>query len=311
MKLRALVVVGCRKAFQEVQDRVESLGDEAIHVQTQKEALKALGGSQRIDYIILDLEIAVAKGRRARTENGLTFIRKVRSLPQTKQIPVVAMVRKELACEQLTNEAMWDGGANDVVHVPLPEKGFTLELRITSILERRGVGVGGRQTSGGVIPIVREPGPLQAATHPPVDNAPDHSLGTPDDSRDLIIPRMENIPARMLKPFPGGELKFYQCHTTLAGVRLCARGLGRGILEELAERSSADGYRALSGSELAKRLNCSGGQNAIACAVRDLRKKVSERLLAEAGWVVGPRDLIESGGAGYRFSEKVRVGVVG
>ena len=50
-----------------------------------------------------------------------------------------------------------------------------------------------------------------------------------------------------------------------------------------------------------------GGQNAVAGAVRDFRKNVSEILLAQLGLECGPQDIIRSGGPGYRLSEWVGV----
>ncbi|MGE4157684.1 MAG: hypothetical protein AB7F75_01150 [Planctomycetota bacterium] len=169
MKKRALVV-GSRMVFEEARDRVESLGHTAVHVATQKDALKALEGAQAFDYVVMYLEIPVAKGGPARIPNGQSLIRKIRAIPQVKRLPIFALVAKELASYELINEATRDWGADDLVCRPLQDKGFTLELRITDILKNREMRTlkkkNGLGRSGGMaISMVREACQQYVAAH--------------------------------------------------------------------------------------------------------------------------------------------------
>ena len=83
----------------------------------------------------------------------------------------------------------------------------------------------------------------------------------------------------------------------------------RKILDELRQKTPVGTYVARSGPELVERLGLQGGQNAVAGAVRDFRKNVSEILLAQLGLECRPQDIIRSGGPGYRLSEWVGGGM--
>ena len=114
--------------------------------------------------------------------------------------------------------------------------------------------------------------------------------------------------------FSGGELIFYPTRVELCGVTICGdtkTGRIRRILDELSQRTSRGNFVAYSGDELAAQVGCRvRGQNAISETIRDFRKYVAAVMLAEANLQVGPRDVIQSGGRGYRFADKIVVGAV-
>jgi biotin operon repressor len=61
-----------------------------------------------------------------------------------------------------------------------------------------------------------------------------------------------------------------------------------------------------SGTKLAEKLRISGGQNAIAEAIKDFRDTVEEQLKAR-GICCGRKDVVLSGGTGYRLAEGITV----
>jgi DNA-binding response OmpR family regulator len=117
-----------------------------------------------------------------------------------------------------------------------------------------------------------------------------------------------------VQPFPGGEMVFHPTRVELCGVKICGdtkAGRIRRILDELSQRTSRGNFVAYSGDELAAQVGCRvRGQNAISETIRDFRKYVTAVMLAEANLQVGPRDVIQSGGRGYRFADKIVVGAL-
>ena len=113
------------------------------------------------------------------------------------------------------------------------------------------------------------------------------------------------------QPFEAGEMVFYPTRVELQGVKICGdvdSGRIRRILDELHARDARDRYVAFSGGALAKKIGCHDrGQNGVAEAVRDFRKNVMELMRDEANLKVAPRDVIQSGGRGYRLTEKITV----
>ncbi len=64
---------------------------------------------------------------------------------------------------------------------------------------------------------------------------------------------------------------------------------------------------ACSGAELADAIDCETGQNGVAGTIRDFRRHVAETLADQAGLKCGARDVILSGGVGYRLHEWIVV----
>ncbi len=114
-----------------------------------------------------------------------------------------------------------------------------------------------------------------------------------------------------VQPFSGGEMVFHPTRVELCDVKICGdtkTGRIRRILDELSQRTSRGNPVAYSGDELAAQVGCRvRGQNAISETIRDFRKYVTAVMLAEANLQVGPRDVIQSGGRGYRLADKIAV----
>jgi DNA-binding response OmpR family regulator len=112
-------------------------------------------------------------------------------------------------------------------------------------------------------------------------------------------------------PFRGGELVFYSDRIELCGVKVvCGDSRIRKILEHLKERRSNGKYVAYSGVKLAHAMGLRGGQNGIAEAIKDFRDEVEDALKAR-GIICGRKDVIQSGGAGYRLAKWIVAHVVG
>lgn len=125
--------------------------------------------------------------------------------------------------------------------------------------------------------------------------------------------RREHAPHRdeiLLEPFVGGELVFGADSITLCDVPvvLCSKSsLMWSILETLCAKLPSGRYRAFDGTALARAVQAEGGQGSIAGCIRDFRRHVSQRLKSEAEIKVGPQDVIESGGSGYRLRPWITV----
>lgn len=108
-------------------------------------------------------------------------------------------------------------------------------------------------------------------------------------------------------PFKGGRLVFFADRVELGGAMVVAGNTRiRQILDLLQHRRPDGRFVAYSGAKLVKELNFPGGQNAVAEAVKDFRADVTD-VLEGRGIACGSRDVIQSGGRGYRLAEWITV----
>jgi hypothetical protein len=111
-------------------------------------------------------------------------------------------------------------------------------------------------------------------------------------------------------PFTGGMMVFFADRVELGGVDICSGRRSqtkRKILDLLAKKRGEGAFIAYSSKELADKLKAKGGQGTIVGAVRDLRRDIAECLRRESNIACGRLDVIESGGAGYRFCKSLTV----
>jgi CheY-like chemotaxis protein len=88
---KALIIDDDPGIVEEVADIVESLGHESASAECMHSARERLG-SDRYDYILLDLEIPVRAGRNiARIQNGVNLLKEIRDDPATGRLPVIVM----------------------------------------------------------------------------------------------------------------------------------------------------------------------------------------------------------------------------
>lgn len=224
-------------------------------------------GTDHYAYVILDLEIP------ARSQRGKPRVRNGMNLLQE--------LRKHPATQDLpiitingqakrgSDIAVWavKEGAADYIEKPFPEDGYTLDSAIKKALAGN-----------------KAPAPTRKPPKAPKSKEP--------------------------QEFEGGDMIFYEDRVELCGVWICGdsdSGMIRRILDRLGRRNERGRYVAYSGVALADFLGCDTGGNGVAGAVREFRQKVSGRLLEEANIRCGPRDVIESGGRGYRLNEKIAV----
>ncbi len=218
-------------------------------------------------YVLLDLEIPVRYGRKPRIINGQNLLTEIRGIEEFESTPVIVMTAHGLDGPDLAVEVFRDGQATDFVKKPFPSRGDTLEKRISGALKRS-----------------------RRGSH-------SHSRSKPASSSEP-------------KPFDCGELVFSKTRIELCGVKVCGgarSGMIRQILEALRPKNDRGHYVAYSGEELGDLVDCRPGQNGVAGAIRDFRRNVTQLLLEEANIEVGPRDVIQSGGRGYRLTEKILV----
>ncbi len=112
------------------------------------------------------------------------------------------------------------------------------------------------------------------------------------------------------RPFQGGELVFLADRVELCGVDICSgpRSQTRRRLLELLRIKEANGtFKSYSGEELAIALEPKGGQGTVAGAIRDLRDEIMAALRTKGNLLCGRKDVILSGGSGYRLAESITV----
>lgn len=106
-----------------------------------------------------------------------------------------------------------------------------------------------------------------------------------------------------LQPFAGGTIFLFSRRVEIHDVEIPISPLMHDILETLSERRQNGQYVAYAGADLIELLDANCGQNGIASQVLEFRKRVEERLLCEANITIQRKDIIESGGPGYRFKD--------
>jgi hypothetical protein len=187
-----------------------------------------------------------------------------------QDLPVIVMTSHGLDGPDLAIEVFRDGQATDLVKKPFPSMGEnTLEKRIVLALEKAG------RTRPG------------AATR--------------------------NGPAIQAEPqqFEEGEVVFTQTRVELCGVKIggpVGETRNRMILDALKDKRPDGRFVAFSGEELATIVGCEyRGPNGVAETVGQFRTKTIEDLLEEINVQCGRRDIIQSGGRGYRFTEKITI----
>jgi hypothetical protein len=105
--------------------------------------------------------------------------------------------------------------------------------------------------------------------------------------------------------FESGKMIFYKDRVELCDVVVCKGNvLIRLVLEKLCTKRNNGKYCAYSGESLAKLINAEDANN-VAGAIRDFRCRVIESLLNEANIICDKKDVILSGGPGYRFSDRI------
>jgi len=117
-------------------------------------------------------------------------------------------------------------------------------------------------------------------------------------------------PSAPPRDFAGGSFVMTQTEASLCGVTI-VESTGRGhawrILQLLCERNQAGQFRSYSGRQLAERLGRRVAQNAVSQCIRALRKRITNALLEQANVRCGDRDVIQSGGPGYRLNPAIEI----
>lgn len=183
-------------------------------------------------------------------------------------IPIIVMTSHGHDSPDLAVEVLRCNGAVDYVKKPFPDKGHTLEKAVMDALAASG------------------------------------------RSRTGAAKRSAAVKHEPPQPFECGEMVFSESRVELCGVKICGGaedGMIRRILDQLRQTNDRGAFIAYSGSELAKKAKCSAGQNGVAGAVREFRKKTADLLLEEANVECGRRDIIQSGGRGYRLTDRINV----
>lgn len=269
MTPKALVVDDDPAIIDAVGETLESLGHVYDHAGCVESARKLMDQDQ-YSYFLVDLEIPLRAGRTVpRIQNGENLLEEIIRRTGTRKRPVIVMTAHGKDGPDLAVEVM-KKGAVDYVTKPFPVKGYTLDKKINEALTR--VGATPHGAAGG-----KSPG-----------------AG----------------PSGELTPFGGGELVFYRNRVELCGVRVCGgarSGQTRRILDRLRAKRPNGKYVACSGVELADAIDCETGQNGVAGTIRDFRRHVAETLADQSGLKCGARDVILSGGVGYRLHEWIVV----
>jgi len=125
-----------------------------------------------------------------------------------------------------------------------------------------------------------------------------------------VVVDAERQETQLLAPFTGGTMVFFADRVELCGVNFCGGPRSqtkRKVLDHLRKMRADGAFEAYSGEQLAELLGLKGGENSAAGVIRDLRDDIVERLAAARNISCGRKDVILSGGIGYRFSKKLTV----
>lgn len=267
MKYHALVIDDCDEILEDVKDRLESLGHTCDCAGSQEQA-RELVEAKGYSYVLLDLEIPFKYGRRSRILNGQNLLNDIKATRGHEDIPIIVMTSHGHDSPDLATDVMRGNGAIDYVKKPFPDNGRTLEKAITDALA-----ASGRSRPGAA---------RQSEPH-----------------------REES-----LLPFEEGEMRFFDDRIELCGLTVCGAvgsNLIRQILDALCAKNDRGQFVAYSGSKLAKRIGCPGGDGSVAGAIRDFRTKTVSMFLGELRVEVGREGIIQSGDRGYRLTEKITV----
>lgn len=110
------------------------------------------------------------------------------------------------------------------------------------------------------------------------------------------------------KAFSGGKMVFYPDRVELCGVAIYSgprNGTRRGILDLLAKKRANGSFVTYCLDELATSVKKNAGT--VLGAIRDLRSQIVDALRSQGNILCSRRDVILSGGPGYRFTEKLSV----
>jgi hypothetical protein len=113
-----------------------------------------------------------------------------------------------------------------------------------------------------------------------------------------------------LRPFIGGEIAVLVDRVQFCGFDICSgprSNVKRRVLELLCKKGRDGKFEAYSGEKIAEMAGLKGGNGAAAAVIRDLRDDITEALRNGAQIECGRKDVILSGGPGYRLSEKLSV----
>lgn len=130
------------------------------------------------------------------------------------------------------------------------------------------------------------------------------NAGAESGQNSALAPLIASTP----RPFESGTMVFYKDRVDLCGAIICSgrRSETKRKILDVLRKTSADGsFVAYSGKELVEAAAL--GEKDVAAAIRGLRAAIERALLKEASITCGPKDVILSGGPGYRLSQRLSV----
>ncbi len=132
MTVRALVVEDSEAIAQDVADILESLGHKSDLAMDQESARKLLG-PDKYNYVLLDLEIPVKRGRLCRIENGKNLLAEIRETSGMESVPVIVMTAHGNDSPDLAVSVLKEGAVD---YVKKPFTGGELDKAVREILGR-------------------------------------------------------------------------------------------------------------------------------------------------------------------------------
>lgn len=128
----------------------------------------------------------------------------------------------------------------------------------------------------------------------------------PLSSGDVVADVAQDEPT----PFSGGTLVFFKDRVEICGVDVCSGPRLRSrriVLELLSLRRNGRSFIGLSAKDLEVEAKKRGAKGSAGGWIQDLRHAIIAALKTQANITCGKKDVILSGGPGYRFSDKLTV----
>jgi len=267
MAPKALVIDDDPEILEDVAEILDSMGHEYDLAACQEEGRRLVAANE-YTYFLLDLEIPVAPGKKARIQNGENLLREILDRHGLFGPPVIVITGHGKDGPGLARR-MFHEGAIDFVNKPFPSTGDTLDKAIRKAISRQA-----RRRAMG--------------QHPLASPAPTPANGKRFRGGEMV--------------FADDGVRL--CGVKIISDKGTCRSIG--ILRQLRQKDANGRFVRLSAEELAQAIGAVGIGTVTSC-IATLRRNAARRLQDQLGIECGPEGVIAHDEQGYYLREWIRV----